>query len=392
MYSVRGMAALVIGLQIAKALGCGAVGAAEPNAKDILLGCWDVPVYSEESSQTLCFEAGGLVSTIWMGIEEGLGGEGTFDVTGNQLHLRLNEETLVDGWIFSGDDPSSFRCTYKTGNGLLVLTDCTNGVASIGFRRAGADPMLRELPPDRVVPTEDLGDAIASCWHSYGFRRDPDITVLCFGANGELTARTVRGTIEAPEDVELQGRYEMTKDRVRIIGSEGKGWAFDVASVDCRAVIARHSILRLGECVDAATGTALAIGIMRFYRDRPESAAEPAERLKGCWELRDTIRELSRRAEDPFYASMATYCFDVEVPGELVTRAAEFSGYKDDDGNWVNGGGDGWQEGFPYAIEGDRVVVDGIWNCAFWASNDILRLTQCESATIEDSTWDRVWR
>jgi hypothetical protein len=133
----------------------------------------------------------------------------------------------------------------------------------------------------------------------------------------------------------------------------------------------------------------------------PSAAAEPspADAIKGCWQLRDTPGEVSLRAEDPSYASTVTYCFDEEVVGEFVTRAAEVNGDKDESGNGVDAGGDGWDGGGHYAIDGDRLRLDEGEGrtCAFAISGDVLTLSQCvadqtmaTSEPIEDTTWDRV--
>jgi hypothetical protein len=103
----------------------------------------------------------------------------------------------------------------------------------------------------------------------------------------------------------------------------------------------------------------------------PSAAAEssPAEALKGCWQPPDTT---------------VTYCFDVEVAGEFVTRAA---------------GGDGWDGGGHYTIDGDRLRMDEGEGrtCTFGVSGDVLTLSQCTadqtvvaSEPIEDETWGRV--
>jgi hypothetical protein len=99
----------------------------------------------------------------------------------------------------------------------------------------------------------------------------------------------------------------------------------------------------------------------------------PADALKGCWELRGVTP-----------GEAVTYCFDAEVAGEFVTRAS---------------GGDGWDGGGRYSIDGDRIRLDEGEGrtCAFAISGDVLTLNQCVAdqtmaagEPIEDTTWARV--
>jgi hypothetical protein len=129
-----------------------------------------------------------------------------------------------------------------------------------------------------------------------------------------------------------------------------------------------------------------------------QAASTGTAALTGCWELRDTEAEIARSAEDPYYAASLTYCFDEGGAGQLVSRAVELSGFQNDAGEWVDGGGDGWEELQSYHIAGDLLHIDHpayAKVCVFSVSADVLALSECtvdgkaNLPEAPDTTYDR---
>ena len=120
--------------------------------------------------------------------------------------------------------------------------------------------------------------------------------------------------------------------------------------------------------------------------------------LSGCWNQRDSSQELSRRASDPHYDRMLWYCFDEGGAGQLVGRAAEFVGHRDETGSTF-GLGDGWDFGGQYSLVGDklRIALEGsdAEVCHAELAGDTLKLTACYAENdpkgkIEGAIYDRV--
>jgi hypothetical protein len=147
----------------------------------------------------------------------------------------------------------------------------------------------------------------------------------------------------------------------------------------------------------AVTAILIALSGSAQAQATPDTVQQ-APALAGCWTMRDTKAEIARHAEDPFYFSSASFCFDEGGPGQLVTRAAEFSGFRNESGDWVNGGGDGWEEPSSYEIAGEQMRITdavSVQVCRFALDADALTLADCviedvpDNPKIEDTYYDR---
>jgi hypothetical protein len=213
-----------------------------------LIGCWEEPLTKDDTATVVvCFDTPNAVSTLWTGIDEGIGSEGTFELIDGRLHLHRSERALADGWTFSGAGRDAFSCALTIKDRRLALQDCSNGVSEGQYQRAATDPMLGNLPFGSLAPTPDLATSIRGCWAHYAPASGVDITVLCFDGDRDLTSRTIRGRDEKDtEDVTVPATFKFSADRLSMVGRFDE----DISAIDCRIVLAPNvDIMRLGECI-----------------------------------------------------------------------------------------------------------------------------------------------
>lgn len=215
---------------------------------------------------------------------------------------------------------------------------------------------------------------------------------ICFNGEGQLATEVQGGDQEFASIGAGEYWFENERLHLRKVGTSD-GWPFEPKQIHCNAVIRLGETLELSNCLDKA-------GVARdfsFHID-PEPLRADGQ-LSGCWDMRDTKEEIERRSEDPYYASEVRFCFDEEGPGQLIIRASEFSGYRDDTGNWVNAGGDGWDEVNTYGVAGHQIRIDddmSIEICRYGVEGNVLTLAQCviegspNRVPIEDTVYDRV--
>ncbi|WP_156342887.1 hypothetical protein [Devosia sp. A16] len=104
---------------VTAALGTSSFGAAAMDVRTAtegeiarsLVGCWQrestfaerkAPSWGIPYTVTACFEADGVVSTGWVGGDEGIGDAGTYEVSAGKLQLRGPGPS--DGWTFDAND------------------------------------------------------------------------------------------------------------------------------------------------------------------------------------------------------------------------------------------------------------------------------------------------
>ena len=247
----------------------------------------------------------------------------------------------------------------------------------------------------------DFAKLLAGCWVGGGHVEFADgggesewTETLCFESGGILSVAVDGYGVFAEGPPKGEGKYWFANDRLYLEGGgESEAWPFENGQSHCNAVIRLQNRLDLTNCLNGA-------GAARDYSFYAAAQSLPVDdrQLSGCWDMRDTKEEIERRSEDPYYASEVRYCFNEEGPGQLTIRASEFSGYRDDTGNWVNAGGDGWDEGNTYEVAGDQIRIDdnmSVEVCRYTLEGNILTLAQCviegspNRVPIEDTVYDR---
>jgi hypothetical protein len=77
----------------------------------------------------LCFDAKGTVTSVAVGIDEGLGSSGPYTFDGQSIHVH-DEYDFPDGWLFGDRDAT---CTVEIEENILTLGGC--GGAWLAERR-----------------------------------------------------------------------------------------------------------------------------------------------------------------------------------------------------------------------------------------------------------------
>jgi len=260
--------------------------------------------------------------------------------------------------------------------------------------------LVAAMAVDKVLPTtnEGFGSLLLGCWQDGWHATYMDgtegevISAICFETDGRLTF-TYEFNVQG-KHVSSKGEatYRLRDDRLHISKTGGEEWAFPAAALDCDAVIDPRQRLELSDCRGAASDA-----VNNEFSFGWDTAANPPD-LAGCWEMRDPEWAKARHAEDPYYSSSVAYCFDGSGSGQVVVRAVSFNGYRDQAGNWKNGGGHGWDEDKAYDIVGNLLRIDdgqSVEACEFKVEFEVLTLVDCvienqpDHAVIDNKIFDR---